>query len=102
MFPKVLFVMSLFAVAFAALASAWWIWAVFFVEYNFLFDVAFTLLTAPVNIGVLLLAVIPSSVRYFRTGERRDLASWLLSGCSFGIVLVETVLLWTVIELHGA
>ena len=88
--------------AFAALASAWWVWYVFFVEYNFLFDVMFTLFTAPVNTGVLVLAVIPSGIRYFRTAERRDLTSLLLSGCSFVIVLVETVLVWTVVTLHGA
>src|SRR6185369_15397742 len=99
---KLILVLSWVAAVFAALASAWWVWNVYFVEYNFLFDVAFTLLTAPVNAGVLCLAVIPSSILYFRTGERRDLTTLLLSGISFVIVLVETILLWTVITLHGA
>ncbi len=98
MFTKVVFV----SVAFAVLASAWWVWYVFFVEYNFLFDVMFTLFTAPVNVAVLLLVVIPSSLRYFRTGARSDLSNLLLSGCSFVMVLAETVLVWTVIKLHGA
>jgi len=102
MFSKVVFIFSCVAVIFAICASAWWVWYVFFVEYNFLFDVMFTLFTAPVNVGVLLAAVIPSSILYFRTKERRDLLSLLLSGCSFVSVLVETVLVWTVIKLHGA
>lgn len=102
MFPKIVFASSCGAVAFTAIASAWWVWNVFFVEYNFLFDVMFTLFTAPVNDAILLLVVIPNSLRYFWTGERSDLANLLLSGCSFVVVLVETVLLWTVIKLHGA
>ena len=102
MFPKIFFPLSLIAVAFTAVASAYWVRYVFFVEYNFLFDVMLTVFTAPVNIAVLLFIVIPSSIRYFRTGERRALTSMLLSGSSFAIVLVETILVWTVVKLHGA
>jgi hypothetical protein len=87
-------------VVFATFATAWWVNDVFFVEYNFLFDLMFTVLASPVNIGVLLLAVIPSRILYLRTRHRRDLMSLLLSGCSFVIVLVETVLVWF-IKLHG-
>ena len=102
MFTKVVLVLSWVSVAFAVLASTWWVWYVFLVEYNFLFDVMFTLFTAPVNVAILLLVLIPSSFRYFRTGQRSDMENLLLSGCSFVMVLVETVLLWTVINLHGA
>lgn len=102
MYPRFAFFLSWAAVAFAALASAWWVWYVFFVDYDFLFDVVFTLFTAPVDIAVLLLAVVPSTIRYFRNGGRRDLTTLLLSGCSCFVVLVETILLWTVIKLHGA
>lgn len=101
MYSKAVFALSWFAVVFALFATAWWVWYVFFVDYNFLFDVVFTLFTSPVNLGVLFLALIPSSILYIRTRERRDLISLLLSGCSFVVVLVETVLVW-IIPLHGA
>ena len=102
MIPKLVSVLAWVSVVFAALASAWWVWYVFFVEYNFLFDVVFTLIAAPANIAVLLLAVIPSAIRYSRTAEQRSLVNLFLSGSSFVIVLVEIILLWTVIKLHGA
>ena len=102
MFSKLVAGLSWFAVVFATFATALWVWEVFFVEYNFLFDFVFTLVTAPVNIGVLAFVVIPSNKLYFRTKERRYLISLVLSGCSFVVVLVETVLVWTVIQLHGA
>ena len=98
---KAIHVLSWVAMVFAAFATAWWVQYVFFVDYNFLFDVIFTLFTSPVNIGVFVLAVIPSSILYFRTRQRRDFVSLLLSGCSFVIVLVETVLVW-LMPLHGA
>ena len=98
---KVVSVSSCAAVVFATLATVWWVWYVFFVEYNFLFDVTFTLFAGTVNVGVLILVVIPSNILYFRTREPRDLTSLFLSGSAFMIVLVETVLVW-MIPLHGA
>lgn len=98
---KLVFAFSCFAVLFAIVATAWWVWNVFFVEYNFLFDFVFTLFASPVNAGVLVVGVIPGGILYLRTRERMDLASLLLSGSSFLVVLAEIVLVWMV-PLHGA
>src|SRR5258708_3543114 len=62
---------------------------------------AFSVCLGPLNVGILLLGVIPSSVRYYRTRERRDLTSLRLAGGSFGILLVEMIFLLEIIPMRG-
>lgn len=102
MYSKFAFVMAWISLVMAALATAWWIRMVYFVEYNFLFEYFFTFCTLPFDAAVLLMVVFPSGVMYFRRGETRDRISLLLSTFSLLLVVVETVMLWTLITTHGA
>jgi hypothetical protein len=54
---------------------------------------AFTMVTLPLGGGTLLLGVIPSSVLYFKNGQRRDLKSLWLTGISLAILFGEAILL---------
>jgi len=92
---KVVYALSWVAVAFATFATACWLSIV--ADGNYVWSAfAFAMSATPVNLGVLLLGVIPGSILYFRTGQRRDLTTLLLAGCSFVIVLAESILLWLI------
>jgi hypothetical protein len=95
----VVYALSWVAVVFAIVATVCWISIV--ADGNYCWSAfAFAMSATPVNLGVLLLGVIPSSILYFRTRQRSDLTTLLLAGCSFVIVLVETVSLW-IIPMRG-
>jgi hypothetical protein len=91
--------LSWLAVVLAVVATAFWVgivadgiycWAAF----------AFSMCLGPLNVGILLLGVIPGSVLYYRKRERRDLTSLRLAGCAFVILLVEMILL-EIIPMRG-
>lgn len=99
-FSKVVCTLSWMASVVAALATAWWIAIV--LDGNYVWATfAFTMMAGSVCVGVLLLAVLPATVLYFRAKQGRDAVSLLLAGCSFVVVLVEAVLLNLVIPMRG-
>jgi len=92
--------LSWLAVVVAALLTALWIGIV--ADGNYVWTAfVFAMMAASVSIGVLLLALIPGSIVYFRTRQRKDLMSLVLGGCSFVLVIVEAVLLHLVIPMRG-
>jgi branched-subunit amino acid transport protein len=100
MISKIVLALSWLAVVVAALLTALWIgivakgnevWAAF----------AFGMLAASAGIGVLLLALIPAGVVYFRTRQSKDLMIFALAGISFVVVLVEALLLNFVLPMRG-
>lgn len=95
----VVFAFSWVAFVFAVIATVCWVGIV--VAGNYCWSAfAFTMTVTPVNVAILVLAVIPGSIFYFRTRQRKDLTTLWLTGCSCLFVLVETALLW-IIPMRG-
>jgi hypothetical protein len=90
---------SWLAVVLAAVATVWWIGVV--ADGNYCWAAfGFEMCLGTSNVGILLLGVIPSGVRYYRKRERRDLTSLWLAGTAFVILLTEMILL-EIIPMRG-
>lgn len=90
---------SWLAVVLAAVATVWWI--VIVADGNYCWAAfEFEMCLGTSNVGILLLGVVPSSVRYFRKRDRRDLTSLRLAGGAFVVLLAEIILL-EIIPMRG-
>ena len=74
----------------AAVITVYWIGIVHDGNYCWA-AFAFCMMASMFCGGTLLLGVIPSSVLWVKSKQRRDWISLLLTGCSFVIVLVEAI-----------
>lgn len=80
-------------------ATVWWVTIV--ADGNYCWSaLGFTVLAIPPAGGMLLLGVIPSSVLYIQTRQRRDLTSLYLAGLSLAILIGEVVLI-NIIPMRG-
>ena len=61
----------------------------------------FGMLATSSNLGILLLAVIPSGILFYRSRRRTDLNSLLLAVGAFAVLLVEAALLNLVLPMRG-
>jgi hypothetical protein len=62
---------------------------------------AFAMMAALADIGVLLLAMIPAGIAYFRTRQRGDRLCLWLAAASFLVILGEAFLLNVVLPMRG-
>ena len=99
MATKVVFCVSCLTVAVAAVLTV--VCGLIIADGNYCWSAfGFTMSAGSFAAGMLLFAVIPSSILFVRTRQRRDLMSLLLAGCSFVAVLAQIILL-NVLPMRG-
>jgi hypothetical protein len=92
--------LSWLAAILTVLATALWVQIV--ADGNYCWSAfAFMMMAIPLGGGSLLLGALPSSILYFKTKQKRDCRGFILAGCSFVILVVETVLLIWIIPQRG-
>ncbi len=62
---------------------------------------AFGMVTTSVNLGILLLAILPSGIAYLRNRQREDRANLLRASGSFVVMLIEALLLNCLLPMRG-
>lgn len=99
-FSKLVHGLSWLAAVLTVFATALWVGIVAGGNYCW-HAFIFMMMASQLGAGSLLLGALPGSILYFRTRGKRDFRSFLLAGCSFVILLTETILVVWVIPQRG-
>ena len=100
LFSKSVHYLSWIAVVLCALATAAWVRIV--ADGNYCWSAfGFMMIGGHLSAASLFLVVLTSAVLYFKSGQKRDLRSLWLGGCSFIVLVAEIVLVIWVIPQRG-